>query len=252
MTKLKVKRLAVHDSPEALIESAGRRIEKLIKPENYLFTDSGPDVLFFLTGGTERIAMEQVSPGHFYLLIGSQHNNSYASAAEVKAYLNEMNIPSMLLDEEEEITKTILSGFFTVKKALKSLKEKRLGLIGQVSEWLVSSEISSAILDEKLGINLSIIPWSELTHFSEFRASDSFVGTFSGETNIDLTETAKVSKLLTHIIQSRNLDAITVECFPMVKKDSVTACLPLAVCNIPIDSGTICHIFIRLPSKYSL
>lgn len=231
MTKLKVKCLVVQDSPEALIESAGRRIEKLIVPENYLFTESDPDVLFFLTGGTEHIAMKQVSPGHFYILIGSKHNNSYASATEVKAYLNEMNIPSRLLDEENAATATILNDFFTVKNALKNLNGKKLGLIGQVSDWLISSEISSDILDEKLGINLKVIPWSELTHFSEFRASDSFFCTFSCETNIDLTETGKVSELLIHIIQSRKLDAITVECFPMVQKDSVTACLPLAKFN---------------------
>ncbi|OQY05161.1 MAG: hypothetical protein B6I20_01780 [Bacteroidetes bacterium 4572_117] len=169
--------------------------------------------------------------GHFYLLIDSQHNNSYASATEVKAYLNERNIPSILLDEEKAETKTILNDFFTVKKALKSLKGKKLGLIGQVSDCLIFSDISSNILDEKFGIKLSVIPWSELTHFSEFSASDSFFGTFSGETNIDLTQTGKVNELLRYTIKSRNLDAITVECFPMVLKDSVTACLPLAKLN---------------------
>jgi L-fucose isomerase-like protein len=48
---------------------------------------------------------------------------------------------------------------------------------------------------------------------------------------MDLTETARVSEMLTNTIQSRNLDAITVECFPMVQKDQVTACLPLAKFN---------------------
>jgi len=44
---------------------------------------------------------------------------------------------------------------------------------------------------------------------------------------MDLTETAKVSEMLSDTIVSRNLDAITVECFPMVQKDGVTACLPM-------------------------
>ncbi|MBT3209036.1 MAG: hypothetical protein HN704_09765 [Bacteroidetes bacterium] len=231
MTKLKIKRLAVHASPAALLESAGRRIEKLIAPENFLFTENSPDVLFFLTGGTERLALKQVSTGHFYLLIGSQHNNSYASASEVKALLNEINIPSMLLDEEDAFTKSILKDFFTVKKALKKLKGQKLGLIGQISDWLVASNISAGRLSEKLGIELSVIPWSETEHFSKFKASDSFFDTFSGKSDIDLTETGKVSGLLTAIIKKRNLDAITVECFPMVMKDKVTACLPLAKFN---------------------
>ncbi|MBE9469424.1 MAG: hypothetical protein IMY72_14050 [Bacteroidetes bacterium] len=231
MTKLKIKILAVPDSPEALIENAASRIEKLIVAEKCLFTESNPDVLFFLTGGTERLALEQVTSKHFYLLIGSQNDNSYASATEVKAYLNEMNIPSMLIDEEEAGTTKILNDFFTVKKALNSLKGQKLGLIGKVSDWLISSEISSEILDEKLGIDLCVIPWSELTHFSKFKASDSFFNTFSDKTNIDLTETGKVNELLTQTIKNNNLDAITVECFPMVKKNCVTACLPLAKFN---------------------
>ncbi|MCK5822991.1 MAG: hypothetical protein KAG95_03245 [Bacteroidales bacterium] len=231
MTKLKIKCLAVQDSPEALVESSAKRIEKLIAPENYLFTENNPDVLFFLTGGTERAAIKQVSPGHFYLLIGSQHDNAYSSATEVKAYLNEMNIPAILLDEEEDVTKAIINDFFTVKKALNSLKEKKLGLIGQISDWLISSEISSEKLEEKLGIKLIEIPWNKLAHFSKFKTSDSFIKTFSYKTNVDLTKTGQVYELLKQTIKNKNLDAITVECFPMVKKDSVTACLPLAKFN---------------------
>jgi L-fucose isomerase-like protein len=186
---------------------------------------------FFLTGGTERKAIDHVLQGRFYLLIGSQYNNSYASATEVKAYLNEKNISSLLLDEEETITKAILDDFVTVKAALNNLKGKKLGLIGQISDWLISSEVPAEVLDRKLGINLDIVPWEELAHFSEFKASDSFINDFSDKSNIDLTKTSQVSELLTHTIQSRNLDAITVECFPMVMKDKVTACLPLARFN---------------------
>jgi hypothetical protein len=125
MTKLRVKRLAAPGSPETLIASAQGRIEKLVAPENHVFVENEPDVLFFLTGGTERKALDLVLQGRFYLLIGSQYNNSYASATEVKAYLNEKNISSLLLDEEETMTKAILDDFVTVKAALNNLKGKK-------------------------------------------------------------------------------------------------------------------------------
>jgi L-fucose isomerase-like protein len=231
VTKLKIKLLASEGAPDALFKNASNRIEKLISPEKYTLTESSPDILYFLTGGSEQSAIKQVSAGHFYLLIGSQHNNSYASATEVKAYLNDMNIPSMLLDEEEAETKTILKDFYTIDQALKSLNGKKLGLIGQISDWLISSAIPPDLLEAKFGIKLIGIPWSELAHFSEFKASDSFLDSFSCEKHIDLTETAKVSELLMDTIKKWNLDAITVECFPLVNKDSVTACLPLAKFN---------------------
>ncbi len=231
MTKLKIKLLAYQGAPDAVFEKAGKRIEKLVSPGKYMLAESNPDVLFFLSGGSEQAAMKLVSANHFYILIGSQHDNAYASATEVKAYLNSQDIPSVLLDEEEAGTAAFLMDFSIVKKALKSLKGKKLGLIGQVSDWLIASVIPSDVLEAKLGIKLRVIPWSGLAHFTEYKASELFLASFTGKTGMNLTETAKVSELLTHTIQTMNLDAITVECFPMVQKDCVTACLPLAKFN---------------------
>ena len=231
MTKLKVKLLAFQGASETVFKNGVKRIERIISPGDYTLVETNPDVLFFLTGGSEQNALKQVSTGNYYLLIGSHYDNAYASATEVKAYLNNLNIPSMLLDEEEDETRAFLKDFITVKQALKNLHGKRLGQIGQISDWLISSAIPAEILETKLGIKLVVIPWNELAHFSEFKASEPFLDSFAGSTNIDLSETAKVSELLTNTIQKQNLDAITVECFPMVQKDGVTACLPLAKFN---------------------
>jgi L-fucose isomerase-like protein len=231
VAKLKIKLLAFQGAPDAIFKNAVSRLEKLIPQENYTLVEDHPDVLFFLSGGSELAATKQVSPGNFYLLIGSQHDNAYASATEVKAYLNEKNISSLLLDEEETETPALLRNFLTVKQALINLHGKKLGQIGQVSDWLISSAIPADLMESKLGIKLQVIPWGELAHFSEFIASEAFLDSYSGSTPMDLTETAKVSGLLTDTIQKRNLDAITVECFPMVQKDKVTACLPLGKFN---------------------
>ena len=231
MAKLKIKLLAFQGAAGAVYENAHKRIEKLISAENYTLVESDADILFFLSGGSELPAIKQVSTGHFYLLIGSQHDNSYASATEVKAYLNSMNIPSMLLDEEEAETAALLAEIITVKQALKNLHGKKLGLIGQVSDWLISSSIPAALLEAKLGIKLIEISWNKLVHFSKFKTSESFLASFQGEKQFDLSNTSKVSELLTDTIQKWKLDAITVECFPLVQKDDVTACLPLARFN---------------------
>lgn len=231
MTELNVLLLATQGTPASFIENAGHRMDKLLPSGNYKFTESSPDVLFFLTGGTEQMAINLVSEGRFYMLVGSQNDNAYASATEVKAYLNERNIPSILLGEEDDKTKVFLQEVLESKKAINALLGKKLGLIGKVSDWLISSSISPDLLKSKLGVELIRIPWEELAHFSEFKPADSFLSYFSGTTQMDLSDTAKVSGLLTETIERMELDAITVECFPLVKKDSVTACLPLAKLN---------------------
>jgi L-fucose isomerase-like protein len=231
VTALNIKLLATQGTPASFFENSVKRIEKLIAPGDYEIVDEKPDILFFLTGGSEQPALKQVSAGNFYLLIGSQHDNSFASATEVKAYLNHRNIPSLLLNEEETGTSELLRDFHAIKQALINLRGKKLGLIGKVSDWLIASAISPGLLEAKLGIKLITIPWDELAHYSGFTPSYSLLEMFSGKKQYDLTETAKVSELLENTIQKRELDAITVECFPMVKNDSVTACLPLAKFN---------------------
>ena len=231
VTKLRIKFMTFPGAPETVCTSAIDRVGKLISRENHEIAESDPDVLFFLTGGSEQAAMKHVSRGHFYILIGSQHDNSYASATEVKAYLNALNIPSILLDEEDHETSSELCNFLKIKKTMKSLKGQRLGLIGQVSDWLISSTIPSDLLETKFGIELIQIPWHTMAHYSECKPSSLFLDSFSGEKHVDLTNTAKVCELLSSTIKKYELDAITVECFPMVQKDGVTACLPLAYFN---------------------
>lgn len=203
----------------------------MVSPEHYQLSENNPDVLFFLTGGSELSAIQNVSPDRFYILIGSRHDNSFAAATEVKTYLNGMKVPSILFDEEDPLISIVLQDFLTVSRALKNLKGKKLGLIGQVSNWLISSSIDSNLMESKMGIRYVQIPWSSLDHFSKFNVSDRFLDTFSKKNGFDLTETAKVYDMLTHTIHSQELDAVTVECFPMVIQDKVTACLPLAKFN---------------------
>jgi len=228
---LKIKLLASIPSPHSHFKNAGSRLEKLISSEKFELVESNPDVLFFLTGGSERYALEQAAAGHFYILIGSQHDNAYASATEVKTYLDGENIPCWLLDEEDAGTKTVLEEFITARQAIEKLRGKRLGLIGQVSDWLIASTIPAGILKAKLGIDLVEIPWNKQSHFSTFKPDEKFLNAFAPAKDVELSETAKVSEMLSCTIGEWNLDAISVECFPLVQKDGVTACLPLARFN---------------------
>lgn len=231
MIKLKIKLLAYNGAHESIYKSAIKRVDNLILPENYIIVENDPDILFFLTGGSELSAISSINKGGFYLLIGSKHDNSYSSATEVKASLNSKKITSILLDEEEIETKEVLNDFYKVKLGLFMLNNKRLGQIGKVSDWLISSTIPKDILDSKLGIKLIEIPWSNVNHFSSYVESEYFLKAFEGKGDIDLRETSKVNEMLVDIVDKWKLDAITVECFPLVQNEGVTACLPLSLFN---------------------
>jgi len=53
MTPLKIKLLAFRGAPDAVFENADMQIQKLIASENYVLVDENPDVLYFLSGGSE-------------------------------------------------------------------------------------------------------------------------------------------------------------------------------------------------------
>lgn len=233
MKTINVKFLTFSDAPSKILDEGIKRLSKLCDKDIFKYTneDVNPDLLFFLTGGSERAAIECVKEDKFYVLIGSKHDNAYASATEVKAYLNERCIGSILLDEEDPNTARFLSNFLIVKRALSNLKGKKIGQIGSVSDWLVSSTISAVTLKDKLGITLLEIPWEEIPHYSKFAPADDFINFFKPNSNLDLIQTAQVDSMLRDIIKMHQLNSITVECFPMVQKDGVTACLPLAKLN---------------------
>jgi L-fucose isomerase-like protein len=154
-----------------------------------------------------------------------------AAATEVKAYFNQNKIRSILLDYDEGWTKEFAANLYAVKNGLNNLRGQQLGLIGDVSEWLVASNFDPSLLQTTLGIHLKHIPWKSLLTFQSMVASDELIRTFLIDDPSQLEETSKVYTLLKGCLCAEKLDAITVECFSLVRDHGVTACLPLAKFN---------------------
>ena len=230
MWKLKVKLLAHRGAPASLFEKGKEKLSHLLVAGAFEIVETDADLLFFLSGGSERPATEVLKSGRFYVLLAYKEGNSYASATEVKAYANQQGIETILLDYEAPQTREFLKKFTRVLEGLRQLDGQRLGLIGEVSDWLIASKIKAESLQKKLGIELVRIPWSNLANFQEQDADADLLRSFQSE-DFNLEDTAKVHQLLRNCVQRERLDAITVECFSLVTEHAVTACLPLAKLN---------------------
>jgi L-fucose isomerase-like protein len=231
MKKLTIKLLTFPGAPENIFNEGKERLKKLLNDTDYEFVTAEADVLFFLSGGSERLAINTDFSSHLTILLASEWNNAYASASEVKAYLNKKNIPSLLLNLNDSSTMSVLKNLHTIKNGIHRLSKQKLGLIGKVSDWLVASSISAEVLAKKTGIRLQQIEWANLPDFNDFPVSEEFLKYYSNEKTFDLTGTAKIHQLLQDTILNNKLDAITVECFSLVQKNAVTACLSLAKLN---------------------
>lgn len=231
MTKLRVKLLAYRDASEEFYHQGAEKFTQLLERQYVEFVEQQPEVLFFLSGGSERAAADVLAPGRFYTLIAFHEGNSYAAATEVKAYYNQHGARSVLLDFDSRETRFFVSNLHQALKGIKHLQGQRLGLIGTVSDWLIASKIEASLLQNTLGIELKTIPWSQLPSYQEQQPTEDFLHAFQTDNSPNLEETAKVYTLLKACIEREQFDAITVECFSLVTEHAVTACLPLGKLN---------------------
>lgn len=195
------------------------------------FVKSSPDVLFILTGGSEMQAKELIQDKENILILAMTKSNSYAAATEIKAFCNHNNINAVLynIDNDSDVDMKI-EHYLKSIKALKKIKGYKVGLIGNVSEWLINSTIENSILKSKLGFDFEKIEWNDFSKYSSYPNNSDFINHFKNE-KFDLEDSSKVYNQLQEIIQQKKLNAITVECFPLVQESAVTACLALSKFN---------------------
>ena len=243
---INVKFVAYDGAPEKLFKSGKEKFLARFPDIEFEFFAPNPDILVFLSGGSEQKAIAGLKPGNFYLLTAFEENNSYAAASEVKARLDQLGIPSMLTDLHEPHDRKIILRYIRAKQGVRSLNGKTLGLIGEVSPWLLASTIESKVLKKKLGINLRQIPWEKVQDFADFTYENSFLEKYQFDNKTETANAARIHEALNETVQRENLDAFTIECFSLVKEKGVTACLSLSEFNdrgLPAGcEGDLCSI----------
>ncbi len=231
MNTIKVKLIAFPGAPEEIITRAEQILRNKLTDFNIEIIDHNPDVLFIITGGSENEARNLLKDKKQILILAMTEGNSYAASSEIKAYCNQNKIDSVLynIDNEHDL-QCKLNYYLKSIKALAKLNNFKIGLIGNVSEWLIASDIKNNILNAKFGIQLEKIDWNDFPKYSEYPINSEFINHFDNS-GFNLEDSSKVFNLLQDIIKQKQVDAITVECFPLVVENAVTACLALSKLN---------------------
>jgi len=230
MRALRVALLAFRGAGADIYANGRQRLAQSFPSIPFEFVETQPDVLFFLSGGSEAKATTLFTPEKFHLLLAYKEGNSYAAATEVQAYARQRGYRSRLFALEDANAAASLRLYADGMQSIERLRGQRLGLIGEVSDWLVASRVEAETLRSVLGIELVQIPWNTLPSHTTQPLAPELLAAFQGAA-LDITETAKVHSLLTQVIEKERLNAITVECFSLVQGHAVTACLPLAKLN---------------------
>lgn len=205
------------------------------------YGESDLDIIFVRTGGTEGL-FKEIFPtldGNI-LLLTSGKSNSLAASLEIMSYLNQQGRKGEILHGSVSYISERINVLVKVSKAKKSLNGKNLGIIGEPSDWLISSDADKKAVKEKLGINLLDINIQELveetgkveTYPHEVRAIRKELEENASEAVRKYAEGAlKIYVALKNIITKYNLSGLTLRCFDLLDSVGNTGCLALAMLN---------------------
>lgn len=212
--------------------------------EDYCLDENSSDILFVASGGSEKYAIELTDNKQNIILLCHKESNSFAAAMEIASYLRERGKRVAIIDVFAIDSKKKFDNTRKIFNAISNLINQKAAVIGEVSEWLINSDANASNVKDRFGIDLIRIPWDNIDDYRQLDPSPEFMDYFPETDTALLEETSKVYRLLDSVIDSNHLQAISVECFSMVKRDKVTACLPLSVLNtqkkVAACEGDVC------------
>lgn len=204
------------------------------------YGQSDLDLIYVCTGGTEGRFKELLPnlKGKIYLLT-SGDSNSLAASLEIMSYLNQNGRSGEIIHGSDEYVAQRITALSKVSAARNALRGTNLGVIGEPSDWLISSHVDRAKVAESLGINFVDIQIAELIEL--YNASEAEGAGLSAEEVVknDVSGVAakyaegalKIYRALKVLVEKYNLSGLTLRCFDLLDVLGNTGCLALAMLN---------------------
>jgi len=230
-TLLKVAWVAHSDPEPGTGSEAEKFMHELLSDGTFIMTDQAPDIILFMSGGSEANAISLIDKRKPVLLLTIRGKNSYPAATEVMAWTINNNIQAVLSDGIEARESGLLDRWINAINIWGSLSGKKAGLVGSVSDWLVASATPEERLVKAFNISLETIPWQSLPGFEGMSPDRALLDNFRTHDFQGLEDAARVLTLLRKVIKDNELSAMAIECFSLVQKHKVTACMALAQLN---------------------
>ena len=204
------------------------------------YTDYGSaslDLIYVRTGGTEGIfkrllpELMKKSVRPFYLLTSGK-SNSLAASMEILSYLRQNSFKGEILHGRPEYISQRIKLLAKVGEAQRSLQGCRLGIIGEPSDWLISSHADKETVKQRLGISLIDIPMQELRDtiaITPLRETSEQASADNIKKALPVAN--QIYDALKTIIERYELQGFTIRCFDLLTAVHNTGCLALAKLN---------------------
>ena len=226
---------ATHDFLVDIFPSAD---DYVLKGSDYAEYGAFPlNIIYVRTGGTEgifsRLLSElQVRSSQPFYLLTSGKSNSLAASMEILSYLRQRGLKGEIIHGSAEYISLRICMLLKVEKAVNCLRGKRLGVIGEPSDWLISSGVDDGCVQQKLEATLVHIPMKELID----AVGEAGQGCLEGINCPDCLKTAlpgasRIYHALKSLVGRHALQGFTLRCFDLLTAVHNTGCLALARLN---------------------
>lgn len=236
---------------KALAGRGGQRIDAS------RFDDPAPLVYVIATGGTERTLMDlqdlrwAMRPGEPVVLVAHPGNNSLPASLEVLARLQQLELPGRIVfvrGPTDEAGLAALDVAITNVAVRMRLLDTRIGMVGEPSDWLVASSPAADVVRDTWGPTVVRIGMDELEAAIDAVPAedvDAGVVSLSGEsigcvepTPADLADVSRVTAAMRGLVETHDLDAVTLRCFDLLVSRETTGCYALsALADAGITAG---------------
>ena len=195
------------------------------------------DLIYVRTGGTEGIfkrllsELQAKSERPFYLLTSGK-SNSLAASMEILSYLRQNDFKGEIIHGKPDYISKRIRLLAKVGEARQSLKGCKLGIIGEPSDWLISSVADKDTVMRRLGISLVDIPMQELLDViavTPLRESNEQASADAIRNALPVAN--QIYDALKTIVERYQLQGFTIRCFDLLTAVHNTGCLALAKLN---------------------
>ena len=195
------------------------------------------DLIYVRTGGTEGIfkrllpELQEKSERPFYLLTSGK-SNSLAASMEVLSYLRQNSFKGEIIHGNAEYISKRINLLARVGEARQSLQGCRLGIIGEPSDWLISSHADKDVVKQRLGVSLVDIPMQELLdEMAVTPLRETTEQTATEAIRKALPVANQIYDALKTIVARHHLQGLTIRCFDLLTAVHNTGCMALAKLN---------------------
>ncbi len=226
---------------------SGLAVGYTLKGDDFSDYGSKMSIIYVRTGGTEGLfarllpSLRERSSQPFYLLTSGK-SNSLAASMEILSYLRLQGEEGEIIHGKPAFVTHRLEMLCQAHAVRSALRGMRLGVIGEPSDWLISSHADDAAILEKIGIEMVHIAMKELTDTIETVSRTGSEGSRleegEGRTVAPLNgqqlemEGAKTIYLaLKELVSRHRLQGFTLRCFDLLTTVHNTGCLALARLN---------------------